>query len=81
MMSILSELMDLFTGVSSVANVNSLSNNTNGFASNESGTRQQYASASPDTKGILVRQEDTMVARKFTTIQTPLWFRTIIIRA
>jgi hypothetical protein len=46
-MSVLSELMDFFTGVSPVANANSVSNNTNGFASNESGTRRQYAWASP----------------------------------
>jgi hypothetical protein len=46
-MTVLSELMNLFTGSSSFANDNSVSNNVTGFASNQEGTRQQYAWASP----------------------------------
>jgi hypothetical protein len=46
-MSILSEWMKAFTGASPFLNGDSISNNVGGFASNDAGTRQQYAWASP----------------------------------
>jgi len=51
-MTILSEFMNPFSGSSPAANGDSTSNTTSGFASNETGTRRQYAWASQSLLGI-----------------------------